>query len=452
MSESMAGFAERSDAAAGHLERVARLRRQIGALQAAQAQEVAAYLDARTGLDEELDLPAGPAQYRSMTAEVAIATGLSVLSAQRLMADAYDLARSHPHTLAALRAGDLLLGAARAVVAETRAITDPRLRALADQLIAAEAVDVLPGKVRALAERRVIQIDPDAATQATTQARADRHLRLVPGLAGTAYLEAFLPAEQAAACHTALRDQARAHKAAGDPRTLPHLMCDLLHERLTGTTPTTPGTGTDTAAGDTHATGGAPAAIVTINLDLVMTDRTLLGLDHTPAHLIGIGPLPADIARLLAGSHNVRLRRLFTDPVDGTLLLADSRRRCYTGTLRDLIRLRDQHCQGIRCPSPITTLDHIHPHAHGGPTAPTNAQGLSQNCHTTRDHPHMTVNRNPHTRVVTWHTPTGLTHKNLPPPPLGPGSLTPQQIHHRHQLLHPPDDGERSAGSAGPAG
>jgi len=442
MSESMAGFAGRSDAAAGHLERVAQLRRRIGALQAAQAEEVAAYIDARTGLDEELDLPAGPAQYRSMTAEVAIATGLSVLSAQRLMADAYDLARSHPHTLAALRTGDLLLGAARAVVAETRPITDPRLKALADQLIAAEAVDVLPGKVRALAERRVIQIDPDAAAQAATQARADKHVRLVPGLAGTAYLEAYLPAEQAAACHTALRDQARAHKAAGDPRTLPHLMCDLLHERLTGTTPT----GTDSTG-----TTGAGSATVTINLDLVMTDRTLLGLDDTPAHLIGIGPLPADIARLLSTGPNLSLRRLFTDPVDGTLLLADSRRRCYTGTLRDLIRLRDQHCQGIRCPSPITALDHIQPYAHGGPTTPTNGQGLSQNCHTTRDHPHMTVSRDPHTHVVTWHTPTGLTHHNLPPPPLGPGSLTPQQIHHRHQLLHPPDD-DRPAGSADPPG
>ncbi|MEJ7707688.1 MAG: hypothetical protein WKF82_10760 [Nocardioidaceae bacterium] len=37
-----------------------------------------------------------------------------------------------------------------------------------------------------------------------------------------------------------------------------------------------------------------------------------------PLELTGCGPVPASIARLLAGSGNTWLKRLYTDPVDGT--------------------------------------------------------------------------------------------------------------------------------------
>jgi hypothetical protein len=115
----------------------------------------------------------------------------------------------------------------------------------------------------------------------------------------------------------------------------------------------------------------------------------------------------------------------------------DSRRRRVDGTLRHAVLVADQHCRGINCASPIRDIDHIHPYARGGDTSFTNSQGLSKACHTTRDHPAMQVTADPGSRMTTWHTPTGLTHHSLPPPTLGHGSLTPQQIRLRHWQTHP---------------
>ncbi len=96
-------------------------------------------------------------------------------------------------------------------------------------------MDVLPGKVRALAERRVIEIDPDAAARRSAKERADRHVRLVPAGADTALVDAYLPVEQATACWKALHEHAvEQHAPQAMPAALSHLMCDTFVERLTG--------------------------------------------------------------------------------------------------------------------------------------------------------------------------------------------------------------------------
>src|SRR6185312_13644665 len=66
-----------------------------------------------------------------------------------------------------------------------------------------------------------------------------------------------------------------------------------------------------------------------INLDiqLVMTDRTLLDGDPEPAHLIGYGAIPAPLARRLVTDADPRtrtwIRRLYTDPITGHLTDGD---------------------------------------------------------------------------------------------------------------------------------
>ncbi len=79
-----------------------------------------------------------------------------------------------------------------------------------------------------------------------------------------------------------------------------------------------------------------------------------------------------------------------------------------------------------------TLLGHSNDPAHliGG-------QGLSTNCHTTRQDPRMQVHQDPTTTVITWTTPSGLTYNTLPPPAHTPG-LTHRQRNLRKQLLHPP--------------
>lgn len=142
------------------LDTIGDLQQQICGLQAEQVRQVAAFVDQRNALDADLGVPDSPGRYRSLIAEVSIACNVSTLTAQSFVADAYNLATKHPYTLAGLGAGTLNLSTARAVARETQLLADPTQQGLADQVIAEEAADVPPGKIRGLVERRVIEIDP----------------------------------------------------------------------------------------------------------------------------------------------------------------------------------------------------------------------------------------------------------------------------------------------------
>ncbi len=415
-----AEFIAHQDAMYDRLQRIATLEREICALQAAQVEEIAGYVKDRLSYDERAGHPSGPAQHRGMVAEVAIARHVSVITAESLMADAYLLTTQNPSTLEALRRGRLGLPAARAIANETALLDTPEQVLRADRLIAEEAVDVLPGKVRALAERRVAAIDPEAAARRRQREKAERHVRLNHVGSGMSYLDAYLPAEQGVACIESLRKTALQSRAHGDERSLGQLMSDTLVARLTGV---------------------EEGAVVPAHINVVMTDKALLGLDDSPAHLYGGGPLPAPVARRLARSRTAWLRRILSDPVDGSVTAIDPRRRRFEGMVRELITLRDQHCQGIQCASPIRDIDHIIEHSKGGLTVPTNGQGMSENCHVGKDDPRLTVARDPDTEVVTWETATGLVYRNMPPPALGSGTGDPDQLQMRQFMLHPPNSG-----------
>lgn len=411
-------YAVAEEALGRRLGEIERLRREICRLQAEQAEEITGFIDARLSADAELNFVDTPSANRSMIAEVAVAAGVSVITAQGLMSDAWQLVTHNPATLAALRAGDVQPWVARTIAAETGLIEDPRLRTLADRVIAEEAVDVLPGKARTLAQRRVLEVDPDAAARRAETARREAHVTAHSDTPGVGTLTARMEAERVAACADALRAEATARKAAGTPGRLGQLMCQVLFERLTGAEQVT----------DLKA-----------QISVVMTDTTLFGHDDTPANLLGHGPLPAHVARMLATHDNAWLRRFYTDPIDGAVTAADTRRRKFDGSLRAVATVRDQHCRGINCAAPITEHDHIEDHADGGPTSFGNDQGLSGGCHAAKSHPQMTVRKDRDTCVTTWRTPSGLVHHNLPPPALGHGSLPPDQMRFRRLLLHPPD-------------
>lgn len=83
----------------------------------------------------------------------------------------------------------------------------------------------------------------------------------------------------------------------------------------------------------------------------------------------------------------VWLRRLFTDPATGRLLSRDSRRRFFTGSLRDLVIARDQTCRNAWCGAPVRHVDHVQRFADGGSTGDHNGQGLCARCNLAREHP-----------------------------------------------------------------
>ena len=106
------------------------------------------------------------------------------------------------------------------------------------------------------------------------------------------YLTALLPVAAGVAVYAALTRRADALHSAGDARSRSQLMADSLVEHVTGN----------------------PAGPSSIEIQLVMTDRTLLHGSNEPAVLPGYGIVPAPWARNLTrhggqehqGSHNGR--------------------------------------------------------------------------------------------------------------------------------------------------
>ena len=108
---------------------------------------------------------------------------------------------------------------------------------------------------------------------------------------------------------------------------------------------------------------------VGLDIQLVMSDRTLFDGDNEPAVLTGYGPIPAALARRLVreASPSIKswIRRLYTDPGTGQLIDADSRRRVFSHAARQYLIARDQTCRGPFCDAPIRHADHVVPHEQG---------------------------------------------------------------------------------------
>ncbi len=130
-------------------------------------------------------------------------------------------------------------------------------------------------------------------------------------------------------------------------------------------------------------TTGTPGGISGIEIQLVMTDRTLLQADSEPARLPGYGIVPAGRARALltdagrtpgAGAGGATdepafrtwVRRLYTAPGTGDLVAMDSRARIFPPGLRRFIQARDHTCRTPYCDAPIRHLDHIVSWQNGG--------------------------------------------------------------------------------------
>ena len=158
-----------------------------------------------------------------------------------------------------------------------------------------------------------------------------------------------------------------------------------------------------------------------VHINLVMTDRTLLGHDQEPAHLTGYGWIPAAYARHLIRHHTdprttTWIRRLYTDPTGNQILHADARQRLFPRSIRDVVIARDQICRTPWCDAPIRHTDHITPYADGGPTDLANAQGLCENCNYTKNEPGWTSRSEPDGAIITT-TPTGHRYSSSPPTP-----------------------------------
>jgi hypothetical protein len=408
--------ADDPDGAAGHslgelVDQVAACDRLIGWATGRQARAVSALA---AGYEQHYlaDLPAGASSehrgevvaeaVKDCAVELGMARVTGINAASNLLRLADELVHDHPRLHAALERGEISVWNIRAVLAETRVL--PRsLRRRAD----VELVSLLPGmswgEATQAAARVVIDLDPAAAARRAETARQERSISVRPGRDGMAGLWANLPAEQTQACWTALDHQARGLKADGDPRSLRHLMCDTLVERVTGL---------------------SRADQVPVRVDVAVSASTLAGADTHPAQLRGYGPIPAPVLKDLLAGPDVLLRRLVTDPVDDHVLSVDSKQRFYRGELRDLIFTIDPVCVVPGCDRPAIQADHANRHADGGPTSASNGLGACTRHNLAHDQPGHRLEFDPNAdrSEILWRTLCRKVYKLLHPPALGPGA------------------------------
>ncbi|MEV8042174.1 DUF222 domain-containing protein [Arthrobacter sp. NPDC080082] len=373
-------------------------------------------------------------------AEVALARRESPAKGSRLLGLARALVTEMPHTLAALDTGRLNEWRATLLVRET-ACLDASDRAAVDEELAADTGTFDGAGDRAIisaAKAAAYRHDPRSVTQRAAHAETERSVSLRPAPDTMCYLTALLPVAAGVAAYAALTRHADTARATGDPRSRAQSMADAVVERVTGT----------------------PGGITGIEVQLVMTDRTLLAGDSEPARLAGYGVVPAGWARkLVAGKRDdteftTWVRRLYTAPGTGELIGMDARARLFPAGLRRFIEARDTTCRTPYCDAPIRHLDHVLPWHRDGETTAANGAGLCEACNHTKEAPGWTAQPIDSPRGTIRHTlelstPTGHTYTSTAPPlpGCGPGTdvsqpkesnsrRTTRKLRHRQRLRH----------------
>jgi hypothetical protein len=276
-----------------------------------------------------------------------------------------------------------------------------------------------PGEFRAAVGRAIARYDRTDEAERHAQAYADRHVICYPAEDVMADVVLHLPADGAATVTTAINAWA-VKTGKDDTRSADQRRADAIVEICTAAL----------------AMPGLPKRHrlkPTINITVPYT--TLLGLSSEPGVLDGYGPIPAQMARRLAGDPTGTWRRLLTDDT-GRLL--DYETRVYqppTALARHVIE-RDQYCvfPGCRRKAVDCELEHRVPYPRGH----TSAENLAPACK--RSHDGKTagawhLDRHPD-GTYTWTSPTRHQYRYRPPELPVP---EPDQPHDQHPHDHNDD-------------
>ncbi|WP_240792898.1 HNH endonuclease [Arthrobacter crystallopoietes] len=266
------------------IDRITAMEELKAALAAAQARETEAFVASRREARAAAGISAEK-RGRGLAKEVGLARKDSPNRGGRHLGMATTLVREMPYTYQALAQGRLNEWRATILVRETAclAVED---RAAVDRELCADPA-TLQGcgdqRIGALAKQAALQLDPHAVVRRAAKAETGRHVSCRPAPDTMAYVSALLPVVQGVAVTAALVKAADRLKAQGDERGRGQLMADILVERVTGQPAESP---------------------AKIEVQLVMTDRTLFQGDSEPAHLAGYGIVPAQWARDLLRTEN----------------------------------------------------------------------------------------------------------------------------------------------------
>jgi hypothetical protein len=154
-----------------------------------------------------------------------------------------------------------------------------------------------------------------------------------------------------------------------------------------------------------------PVVQVTVGLS------TLIGADDQPGELAGYGPIPASLARLIAGDPNSTWFRLVTDPLGRPIDYGLDKYKPPTNLDR-FIRANYSCCAYPTCSRAAVTceIDHVRARADGGPTNSENLIPLCSRHHHLKHEAGWTIQHDPVTVTTTWTTPRGRTYTNIADP------------------------------------
>ena len=313
---------------------------------------------------------------------VGVALHCTITRAERLIRDAHLAVEDLPGCFALLEAGRMPAEWMDETIRRARALT-PEDRRRADAVVASWDTGVPPERfrreLRRLVEWLALRGDTDLEDP-RTQRRVDVDLDHAPGLA-CLHVTGPIPeilslAQRLDAGARALQDTQRRvlEKAAssadgtdgieipGDPEGIaaangrPLSLAQLRYALLTGAELDTDGV---------HV----PAERFRINL--TVPALTLMGLSGQPGMLDGTIPIPADMARSLAGTETTWYRVL-TDPATGAFLPLAADRYTPSRAMLEHLRLRGATCAVPGCArtvSRVAEADHITEYDHENPAA-----------------------------------------------------------------------------------
>ena len=384
------------------IERIAELERVKSAAAAGQARAAAALDASRRAAEAAAGVPAAN-RGRGVASEVALARRDSPARGGRHLGFAKALVNEMPHTLGALQQGLLSEWRATLIVRESACLDIEDRQALDAELCGDPAGLDGMGDARVAAAARSIayRLDPHAVVERAAKAETERTVTIRPAPDTMTWLTALLPVAQGVSVYAALR---RAADTTFDGRSRGQVMADTLVECVTGRSAATP----------------TPIAV-----NLVLSDRTLLSGDNTPADISGYGPIPAEVARGLVmavgtdSRSRATLRRLYTHPESGALVAMESRARRFPRGLATFIGLRDQRCRTPYCDAPIRHRDHATPHARGGRTAVANGLGSCERCNYVKEAAGWRVSTDfdeTGRHAAEFTTPTGRHYRSAAPP------------------------------------
>ncbi len=412
------------------INRITELERIKSACAAAQAALTLAFVTSQTaGLSAKEQKQEGT--HRSIAGQIALARRDSPFRGGRHVGLATALIREMPHTYRALQTGSISEWRATLLVRETACLSAED-RGLVDAELAPRLGSM--GDKRTVQAAAMIAQRLDAANCVKRHRKAvgDRRVSIRPAPDTMAYLTALLPVAQGVAVYAALTRHANSSTAVGDTRGRGQIMADELVHRVIGVgNPSIVGVSPPGPESSSHCenqpiadelgdAGTVPAG-VNIDIQLVMTDSTLLGRDLEPAVLAGYGPIPADLARRIVRTAPPQaktfIRRLFTHPGTGQLITADAQRRVFTPVMRQFLSARDQTCRTSWCDAPIRHADHVTSHHQRGPTTIENGQGLCERCNYIKASPGWRAIADKDGIGIITITPTGHTARSDPPLP-----------------------------------